>query len=206
MGLTTGLVPPQIASASEATSVVNVLPLTASPTPTITGTAKVGLTLTAVAGTWSPAPVNLTYQWSAGGIPIVGATASTYVVVAANIGKSITVKVTGTKLGYITVSKISLATALVVAGSLTATPTPTITGTAILGLTLTAAPGTWTPAPVVLTYQWYVGGIPVLGATSSTFLLVGLNVGNLVTVTVTGTKVGYVTVSKTSAPTSIGLF
>ncbi len=48
-------------------------------------------------GTWSgyPAPT-FTYQWKADGVPIVGATANTYVVQAGDIGKSISVTVYGT--------------------------------------------------------------------------------------------------------------
>ena len=37
------------------------------PTPTITGTASVGATLTATPGTWAPAPVALAYQWKSNG-------------------------------------------------------------------------------------------------------------------------------------------
>ena len=44
--------------------------------PTITGAAKVGSTLTAVPGTWGPAPVSLAYQWKAGGVVILGATST----------------------------------------------------------------------------------------------------------------------------------
>ena len=83
--------------------------------PTITGTAKVGSTLTAVPGTWGPAPVTLTYQWKANGVAIVGATASTYKPVAADAGKTLTVTVTGTKTGYTTASKTSAATTAVIA-------------------------------------------------------------------------------------------
>ena len=98
---------------------------TTTPTPTITGTAKVGYTLTAHAGTWGPSPVSLHYQWKADGVAISGATAASYKVAPAYRGKRITVTVTGTRTGYLTVARTSAATAAVAAGSLTTTPTPT---------------------------------------------------------------------------------
>jgi surface protein len=75
---------------------------TASTTPTIsgttiTGTPSVGQTLSAVAGTvtGSPTPTP-TYQWSSGSAPITGATGSTYVVSAGDVGHTLTVTITET--------------------------------------------------------------------------------------------------------------
>ena len=139
-------------SAATAT-VTNPIGTLTTSVPTITGTAQVDSTLTANAGTWGPAPVDLTYQWKSGGTTISGATAATLVVPAASLGQTITVTVTGTKTGYTTASQTSVATAAVAAGTLTSS-TPTITGTAQVGSTLTASAGTWGPTPVTLAYQW----------------------------------------------------
>ncbi|WEO77971.1 carboxypeptidase regulatory-like domain-containing protein [Cryobacterium sp. SO2] len=190
-----------VAKASAATAMVTGGVLTA-PASTVTGTTTVGQTLTAKAGTWTPATVTLGYQWLRSGTAISGATASTYKLVAADAGKSITVKVTGTKSGFTTVAKTSVATAAVTQ-SLTATPTPTITGTAKVGQTLTAKTGTWTPATVTLKYQWLRAGKAIAGATASTYKLVTADAGATLTVTVTGSKAGYVTVAKTSAATAL---
>lgn len=81
--------------------------LTAAPTPTISGTAKVGATLTANASTWKPATVQISYGWLKAGKAIKGATNRTYKLTAADAGASITVKVTGKKSGYTTVTKTS---------------------------------------------------------------------------------------------------
>ena len=169
--------------------------------PTITGTARVDSTLTANAGAWGPAPVDLTYQWKSGGTTISGATGTTLVVPAASLGQTITVTVTGTKTGYTTASQTSVATGAVVAGTLTA-PTPTITGSAVVGSTLTATPGTWGPAPVTLAYQWKAAGTNISGANGPTFQLTAGEVGKTITVTVTGTRAGYTTASQTSAATA----
>lgn len=65
--------------------------------PTITGTAEVGETLTAVPGTFTgDAPITKTYQWFAGGVSIAGATAITFNLTADQLGKTMTVRETGT--------------------------------------------------------------------------------------------------------------
>lgn len=46
-------------------------------------------------------------------------------------------------------------------GDLDTPPTPSITGTQAVGNTLSADGGTWGPAPVDLSYQWFEGGIQV---------------------------------------------
>ena len=79
----------------------------AAPAPTISGTAKVGKTLKATAGTWSPSGVTLTYQWYRDSTRIKGATKSTYKLTKASLAHRITVRVTGTKSGYTTLSKTS---------------------------------------------------------------------------------------------------
>jgi hypothetical protein len=175
--------------------------LTAAPTPTISGTVKIGSTLTAKPGTWGPAPVALTYAWSVGGV--AKATTGTYKIAAADAGKTITVKVTGKKAGYTNVAKSSAATAKVpaVVGTLTPAPTPIITGTLKVGSTLTATPGTWGPAPVALTYAWTVGG--VAKATTGTYKIAAADAGKTIVVSVTGKKTGYTTLTKTSAATAI---
>ncbi len=73
----------------------------ASPTPTISGTARVGARLTAKVGTWRPSPT-FTYQWLADSVPIPGATSSTYTVKGPQLGKKISVVVTARKFGYAT--------------------------------------------------------------------------------------------------------
>ena len=70
-----------------------------TPTPTITGTAKVAELLTALPGTWDSG-VTFDYQWTVDGTNVGGATCSTYTPVVADVGKVVTVKVTGTKAGY----------------------------------------------------------------------------------------------------------
>ena len=85
---------------------------------------------------------------------------------------------------------------------LSATPVPKITGTTIVGSTLTATAGTWSPTPVTLKYQWYRSGTAITGATTSTYKLTGTDAAKSITIKVTGSKTGYTPIAKTSAPTT----
>jgi hypothetical protein len=68
--------------------------------PTITGTAQVGQTLSALPGTWLSFPTTYAYQWQrcdAGGAgcrPVAGATGLTYPVAAEDVGATLQVVVT----------------------------------------------------------------------------------------------------------------
>jgi hypothetical protein len=172
-----------------------------APTPTVSGTAKVGYKLTAVPGTWGPAPVTLSYQWYRSGVAVTGATTSTFVLTSADLAKTMVVRVTGRKTGYAAAAKSSAATPSVVAGTLT-TATPTVSGTKRVGYTLTATPGTWGPAPVTLSYQWYRSGVVISGATASSYKLTSTDLGKGMSVRVTGRKSGYTTAAKDSARTT----
>jgi len=174
--------------------------LSATPVPTVSGTLRVGSTLTANAGTWSPAPVSLGYTWQRDGVTIADANAVTYALVTADVGTVITVTVAGSKSGYATVAKTSAASGKV-SGVITTAPVPTLSGTAQVGKTLTATAGTWAPSPVVLSYTWQRAGVDISGAVASTYSLVGKDAGTAVTVTVTGSKSGYGSIAKVSSAT-----
>lgn len=64
--------------------------------PVISGTTTVGQTLSTTTGTWTGSPTGYTYQWKRGGANISGATASTYLLVTADLAATITVTVTAT--------------------------------------------------------------------------------------------------------------
>lgn len=82
----------------------------ATKQPTISGTAKVGRTLKAAHGTWTPAPTSYGYQWYANGKAISGATKSSLTLKSAQRGKKITVKVTARRTGHASGTAISKAT------------------------------------------------------------------------------------------------
>lgn len=166
-----------------------------APKPTITGTAAVGSKLTVKTGTWT-ARTTLSFRWYANGTAIAKATARTYTVTSAQQGKRFTVKVTGKKAGYTTTSKMSAATA-----KAPKTASPTVSGTRQVTKTLTAKTGTWTTG-TTFTYRWYANGKAISKATNRTLKLGATQAGKSITVTVTGRKSGYTTVSKKSPATA----
>lgn len=178
------------------------LPGIVGATPTISGTATVGQTLTAAPGVWTPASVGFAYQWMRNGVAISGATAPTFALTAADLGAVISVSVTGSSAGYAPVTLTSDPTSTVGSPRVTSA-VPTVTGTTRVGKTLTAHAGVWGPAPVSLTYRWSREGVQIAGANRATYELVNRDAGHTLTVTVTGTKRGFASGSVTSAPTSM---
>lgn len=80
---------------------------------------------------------------------------------------------------------------------------PKITGTAKVGAPLMTQPGSWSPGSK-LSYQWFANDTAIPKATGTTFTLSPIHRGKHITVRVTGSQTGYTTISKTSAPTTVG--
>ena len=145
----------------------------ATGAPTISGTARVGRTLTAGSGTIADADgltnVSYTYQWirvdGNNESNITSATASTHRLVAADVGKRIKVKVSFTDDDS-NAEELTSAASLIVARSLPkkkrtnnpATGAPTILGTVRVGQTLTVDTDTIADddglSGVSYSYQW----------------------------------------------------
>ncbi|CAL4860768.1 carboxypeptidase regulatory-like domain-containing protein [Microbacterium sp. MM2322] len=166
---------------------------------TVSGTVRVGSTLTAVSRAWGRG-ASFAYQWYRDGEPIRGATRSTLALTPADFGTNIGVVVTGWSTGTSSVNVSQWMEDPVAAGRLVA-PIPKVTGSAKVGSTLKAVPGTWTTG-ASLTYQWFAGGKPVSKATGSTYKIPSSLQGKKLTVTVTGKKSEYTTASATSAATT----
>lgn len=87
------------------------------PKPTVSGTKKVGQTLTVkvspwLAGSYPTTTATMSYQWLRNGAAISGATATTYKLTSADKGKKISAKVTARRYGYATGSATSTAYAV----------------------------------------------------------------------------------------------
>jgi surface antigen len=169
--------------------------------PFVTGTAKVGVPLSADPGGWSPEPT-LTWQWTADGAPIPGATSSSFTPSPAELGKHLVVEVTARRPGYLTAMIESTATAAVLPGANSVTQAPAITGLPHVGRTLTATPGTWAVAPTSVDYQWYADGVAIANATSSAFTPTEAQLDQRLTVRVTAHADGYQPRTASSSSTS----
>ncbi len=164
---------------------------------TITGTPAPGQTLTASHGALSPAGSSVWSEWYVNGVPAGYGT--TFAVTTAHRTATVEVRARFTASG----GGERLATAKVRVPGLAFTPaTPTVAGTAVVGQTLTAKVGTWSPTPTTLTYQWYRGSTAISGATGKTHTLKAADRGARVKVKVTGARAGYDTASRTSASTA----
>jgi hypothetical protein len=168
----------------------------------VTGTAKVGGTLTADTALSTDPDVHLHYQWLADGEPIAGATASTFVPTDSQIGSTISVQAVAWEAGLMPSDpRVSASTkAVPAAKSFTSTAAPTISGMVAVGQKLTASTPTWAPT-TGFSYQWEVDGVPV-GTDAKTYTLAPADVSGVVTVTITSTKAGYDPVQAQSDPTA----
>ena len=181
----------------------------ATGAPTITGTAQVGQTLTAgttaIMDAEGLTSVSYTYQWirTAAGVDtnISGATASTYTLVAADLGTTIKVTVSFTDDASNAETLTSNVSVIIARPANTAaTGKPGITGTAQVGQTLTATVGTSAdvdglPNPfltdVNTSFQWIRVATDnsetnIASATASTYTLVAADLGTTIKV-----KVGF---------------
>ncbi len=84
------------------------------------------------------------------------------------------------------------------------TPKPTLSGVAEVGQTLTANVGTWNDG-VSFAYAWNRNGVAIMAATSATYLLTSADLEASITVTVTGSKTGFSSVSVSSDPKVVNL-
>ena len=158
--------------------------------PTISGVAKVGVTLTANPGTWSPQPA-FAYQWFSDGAAISGATGQTFTPTPAEYQHQLTLQVTATRRGYLTALITSAQTAPVAPGVISQVQRPTITGRPVVGSTLTAHQGTWTVEPTTVAYKWLADGTPIAGATDATYSPTEAVLDQALTVQVTVSAEGY---------------
>ena len=170
----------------------------ATGAPTISGTAKVGETLTAdtsgIADEDGLSNAAFNYQWLAGDTAIQGAIGSSYTLVEAEEGKAIRVRVSFTDDGGNDETLTSTATATVsfavqaqIANS-PATGAPTISGTVQVGETLTADTSGIADEDGLdnasFAYQWIANEAEIAGATGSSYTLEDADEGKAIKVEV----------------------
>ncbi len=182
--------------------------------PTISGTRRVGETLTANPGTWSGTlPITYSYQWVRCNTQMANCTnrarTRSVSLVDADRGRRLLVVVTARNSDGTGQASVNTGTIAGRASGPQNTSIPTISGTLRENETLTASPGVWTGTePIAYTYQWQRcdanGGncASVTGATSRTYLVTAADVSRSVRVIVTARNAGGARAA-TSAPTGV---
>jgi len=172
----------------------------APATPEVIGSPRVGATLEASEGTWSPA-ANFTYQWTADGVALTGATSRTLPLTTAHLGKQISVRVRGSYASYIPAEASSAPTSAVRGGAV-ATGVVAVKGTPRVGARVSAVTGVGWDTSARLAYQWKASGRPILGATSASLVLAPEMAGKGISVSVTASRTHHDSVTVTSPSTA----
>lgn len=163
--------------------------------PIISGTAKVGNTLSVDVGTWTNSPDTYAIQWKRAGVNIAGANGNSYVLTTTDYNTVITCGVIATNAIGPSTQAVSTGTSAVLPLPAVNTVAPNITGNVITGNTLTCTQGTWTgQGSISYTYQWQRDGVNIGGATSSTYVSQVADEGRATTCNVTATNTGGSTV------------
>ncbi|MEO8094227.1 MAG: hypothetical protein ABI632_04745, partial [Pseudolysinimonas sp.] len=165
------------------------------PTPLITGQAKVGHDLLAdpVAANWA-AGTTFSYSWLRNGVAIPGVDHDdAYTLVGADLGKQISVTVTGTNPAQPTLSKTSAKTATVVSGAITGLA-GVIGGDFRVGGLYTSNVTSFLPS-ATYSYQWYIDGVAVSKATTRDWVATAAAMNGTVSVKVTARATGYTSAS-----------
>jgi hypothetical protein len=187
-----------VPSAALALIPVNTVP------PSIGGTAQQGQNLVCSPGTWLNSPTSYAYQWNRAGTAILGATASTYTVQAADVGQPITCSVTASNADGASLVAATSLPVVPIAPVDTAKPVnltpPVITGTAQQGKVLNCSDGTWLNAPTSFARQWKRDGSAIAGATAAAYTVQAADVAHQLTCSVVATNGAGDSAETTSLP------
>ena len=190
---TNSVAPSGVSAASNSTSIVAGTAPVNTVAPVVTGSATFGSTLSSTTGTWTGTPTpTFAYQWfRSPSTSISGASSSTYVLVAADVGNTIFCRVTGSNgLGDTNADSNTTATiAATVPGAPTiGTATATGATTATVAYTAPSSNGGSTITSYTATSS--PGGLTgtLSQAGSGTITVTGLTVDTAYTFTVTATN------------------
>ncbi|MET7713140.1 Ig-like domain-containing protein [Streptomyces sp. NPDC005407] len=189
-------------SASAALSyTVKIKPPAVTTPAKVTGTAKVGSTVTCTVAFGGATSIK--YVWLRDTAVISGATARTRTLVAADYPHKTSCRAIATNTTGSTTAT-SPAVSVGIGPALRNWTRPSITGTPKVGYRQTARPGTWSPAATSYSYVWKRDGRVISGAVRATYYPTRADRGHLITVTVTAKRPGYAWGYATSRAVRIG--
>ena len=144
----------------------------------------------------------ISYQWSADGEAISGATSATYTLTQSEVGKKITVAASYTDEQGTAESVTSAETEIVTNVNDEPVGSVTISGSPNRGATLTAVVELSDEDGLgEFSYQWYADGVEIANATGDNYALTAAEVGKVITVSVSYTDGQGTSETTTSAPT-----
>jgi hypothetical protein len=196
------------------------VPALGATIPAVSGTAASGATLTTTNGTWSGSGITYTYEWlrcttssASTCSEIAGATARTYVLGSADVGKNVRSRVIatnnagGSMAGANPTATIAAPAPLPPAG----TGAPVVTGTAATGQTLTGDYGSWTGTPPMrYLAQWQrcttsnvSSCASISGATRLTYAVTNADRGKQIRLMITTSNAKGTAVQRSAATASV---
>jgi protocatechuate 3,4-dioxygenase beta subunit len=152
--------------------------------------------------TTTPAATSYTYQWSQNGKKVKGATKSTFAITTVG---TVSVAITAHRAGYAsaTTTVTRDAGARLTDNPIEVVTYPSLPSVASVGTKLVANPGTYDVPGVSFTYTWLRNGVPIMGATGSSYTPIADDVDERINVIVTVSKTGSTgdTFASTTSPT-----
>jgi hypothetical protein len=172
-------------------------PPTPTQAPSIVGPVRVGATVAVTTGSWTNVD-SLSLRWLADGVPVAGATATTYRVPASMLARSLSVEVTGSVDDFpsraVTSGSVRVAAGRLSGGALA------IAGRPIVGRTVAVRGARIAGARIKV--QWYAGGRKIRGATSLRWTLRRAQLDKRVSVRVEASATAYQTLVRRALPTA----
>jgi uncharacterized protein YukE len=194
-----------VLSEPTAAVVVPVFPVAVTVKPVVTGSPVAGVTLSSTTGTWTgTTPIAYARQWqrctstaTSSCAAIGGATASSYLLTTADIGRYLRQRVTASNASG-PVEALSEGTPVVTAPVVAPANTikPVVSGAAVIGVALSSTTGTWSgTAPLAYARQWMrctstatTACSAISGATGASYALATADVGRFLRLLVTASN------------------
>ncbi|WP_228942287.1 CHAP domain-containing protein [Nocardioides sp. Leaf374] len=158
--------------------------------PDLSGTPRVGETLAAVRGSFSPRPDATTVQWYADGKPLADATTGRLELRPGLVGRTVTAKVRAVREGYRPLV-VAADPTTVQRGRIGTDGTFAVTGTTRVGERLRVERGATTPRDADVTYTWVRDGRPIDGGKGASYAVRAADAGATLAVRARVTRPGY---------------
>lgn len=169
-----------------------------SSKPILTGNTTISSRLKAVVSSNWASGAKYSWQWLSDGTEIAGATTSSYTITADDLDTSISVRVCATKPTFAQKCEESLGTPTIAKSQITHSVKPLVKFSSTkLGKLLSASTGRWLSG-VTFTFEWLRDGEVVSSGSQSSYIMTSADEGHQMSVRVTGSKPGYLDLSKTS--------